>query len=109
MLHILSLARLESLEEVHEEPPNCIAGFSRDFEFYLPAEEGIRVEELINSYTKRLSEIEKSIQSFQQKLSNENFLKRAPEEEVIRAKEALEDLQKEKEKVETLLTLLRRL
>ena len=109
MPHILSLARLESLEEVQTEPPNCVADFSRDFEFYLPVEEGVKVQELINSYSKRLSEIEKSLQSFQQKLSNENFLRRAPEEEINKAKEALEELQEEKQKVEGLLSLLKRL
>ncbi|MFN3265165.1 MAG: valine--tRNA ligase, partial [Aquificaceae bacterium] len=106
--HILSLARLESLEEVVEEPSNCVAGFSKDFEFYLPVEEGIKVEELISSYSKRLSEIEKSLQSLQQKLSNENFLKRAPEEEVQKARENLAELMQEREKVENLLALLKR-
>ncbi len=107
MPHILSLARLENLEEVQTAPPNCLAGFSKDFEFYLPVEEGVKVQELINSYSRRLSEVEKSLQNLQQKLGNENFLKRAPEEEVSKAKEALEDLQRERQKVETLLSLLK--
>lgn len=108
LLHILSLARLESLEEVEKEPPNCVAGFSKDFEFYLPVEEGVKVEELINSYTKRLLDIEKSLQSLQQKLNNENFLKKAPEEEVQKAKETLQELFQEREKVENLLSILKR-
>ncbi len=107
MPHILSLARLESLQEADTEPPNCVAGFSKDFEFFLPVDEGIRVEELINSYSKRLSEVEKSLQSLRQKLSNENFLSKAPEEEVQRARQNLQELEEEKEKVETLLRLLR--
>ena len=54
MPHILSLARLESLEEVAERPPKSVAGFSRVFEFYVLAEENINLEELINSYSRRL-------------------------------------------------------
>ena len=107
MPHILSLARLESLEEVEEKPQGSIAGFSRDFEFYISLEEGINIEELINSYSRRLSDVEKSIKAFEERLSNENFLKKAPEEEVQRTKEALKELKEEREKTEKLLMALR--
>ncbi len=107
MPHIISLARLESLELIEEKPPRSVAGFSRDFEFYLPVEEGIKVEELITSYSRRLWEVEKAIETFEKRLSNENFLKKAPEEEVQRTKDSLEELKKEKEKVEKLLQALK--
>ena len=106
MPHILSLARLESLEEVAERPPKSVAGFSRDFEFYVLAEENINLEELINSYSRRLSEVEKSMETFEKRLSNENFLKKAPEEEVQRTKEALEELREERERIQRLLGML---
>ncbi|RMH01839.1 MAG: valine--tRNA ligase, partial [Aquificota bacterium] len=41
--HILSLARLESLEEVVEKPKSSVAGFSKDFVFYVPVSEGVKV------------------------------------------------------------------
>ncbi|MDW8066907.1 MAG: valine--tRNA ligase [Aquificaceae bacterium] len=104
--HIISLARLESLEEVEEKPNNTIASFSKDFEFYLPVEGSIRLEELIQSYSRRLSEVEKSIQSLEQRLSNENYISRAPEEEVQRTKDSLKELQQEREKVRVLLQML---
>jgi valyl-tRNA synthetase len=107
MPHLLSLAKLESLQEVSERPPGCVAGFSKDFEFYLPLSEGIKLEELLQSYTKRLSEIEKSLEGFRLKLSNESFLTKAPQEEVERARQSAQELEKEKEKVEAILTLLK--
>ncbi|MCX8164293.1 MAG: valine--tRNA ligase [Aquificaceae bacterium] len=108
MPHILSLARLESLQEVFVLPERAVAGFSEDFEFFVPLEEGIRLEELISSYSRRLQELEKQLTSLEEKLSNENFLRRAPEEEVDRARIMLEELKREKLKVEELLLALRR-
>ncbi|MFN7065515.1 MAG: valine--tRNA ligase [Aquificaceae bacterium] len=107
--HIVSLARLEGVYSVEERPPRSVAGFSRDFEFYLPAEEGIRVEELIGSYGRRLVEVEKAIETFEKRLKDENFLIRAPEEEVQKAKESLEELKEERERTQELLDLLTKL
>ncbi|MCS6999225.1 MAG: valine--tRNA ligase [Aquificaceae bacterium] len=106
MAHILNLARLEALERVTEVPTRTVAGFSKDFEFFVPVEEGIKVEELINSYSRRLQEVEKQLKGFEEKLSNEKFLSRAPEEEVQRAREMLEQLKSEKLRVEELLQAL---
>ena len=66
----------------------------------------INLEELINSYSRRLSEVEKSMETFEKRLSNENFLKKAPEEEVQRTKEALEELREERERIQRLLGML---
>ncbi|MCS7307081.1 MAG: valine--tRNA ligase [Aquificaceae bacterium] len=107
--HILNLARLESLEYTPEAPPRCVAGFSGDFEFFLPVEEGIKVNELISSYSKRLQEVEKQLKSNEEKLKNEHFLKRAPEEEVQRVREEWQVLKEEKTKVQTLLETLKSL
>lgn len=105
--HIVSLARLEILEEIEEKPPRSIAGFSKDFEFYLSIEEGINLEELINSYQRRLLEVKRSMEGFEKRLGNESFLKKAPEEEVQKTREALEELKAEKEKIEELLKALK--
>ena len=78
----------------------------RDFEFYVLAEENINLEELINSYSRRLSEVEKSMETLEKRLSTENFLKKAPEEEVQRTKEALEELREERERIQRPLGML---
>ncbi|MCS7263145.1 MAG: valine--tRNA ligase [Aquificaceae bacterium] len=104
--HLLSLAKLEGLESVEEEPPKCVAGFSKDFEFFLPLEEGVKLQELVSSYTRRLQEVEKQFKTFQERLSSESFLKRAPEEEVQKTKQSLQELEEEKRKVQTLLQAL---
>jgi len=105
--HIQSLARIEALVEVEERPPHCVASFTRDAELFLPVEEGIKVEELLESYGRRLLEVERSMHGFVARLSNENFLKRAPEEEINRTREAVRELEEEKRRIEKLLSLLK--
>ena len=46
------------------------------------------------------------METFEKRLSNENFLKKAPEEEVQRTKEALEELREERERIQRLLGML---
>ncbi len=105
--HILSLARLEDLIKVEQRPANSIAGFYKDFEFFIPVEEGIKVNELLASYTKRYQEVLKTLENIQKKLSNENFLKKAPQEEVQKAKSLEEELNTEKAKLESLIKSLK--
>jgi len=105
--HILSLARLEDLIKVEQKPINSVAGFYKDFEFFIPVEEGIKVNELLASYTKRYQEVLKALESIQKKLNNENFLKKAPQEEVQKARSLEEELNAEKAKLEGLIKSLK--
>ncbi|SHK18540.1 valine--tRNA ligase [Thermocrinis minervae] len=105
--HIKSLARLSDLVEVFTKPKATVAGFSKDFEFYIPVEEGIDVSSLIESYSRRLKEIESELERFGSKLSNENFLRKAPEEEVQKIKSIVQELELEKEKTQSVLEALR--
>lgn len=104
--HLLSLARLEDLQKVEQRPSNALAGFYGDFEFFIPVEEGIKISELLNSYTKRHQEVVRSLESIERKLRNEEFLKKAPKEEVEKAERMKEELTAERKKLEELIVLL---
>ncbi|GBC89031.1 Valine--tRNA ligase [bacterium HR13] len=104
--HILSLAKIEELIYVKERPSNTIAGFYKDLEFFVSVEEGIKVEELLSSYQKRYQEVLKSLDSLEKKLNNQEFLKKAPQEEVQKAQNIRQELLSEKVKLEELIKSL---
>ncbi len=104
--HILSLAKVEELVEVKERPTATVAGFSRDFEFYIPVEYGAKVEELLQSYKRRLQETEKTLSSLSARLESPRFLEKAPAEEVEKTKQSVEELKQEREKLSNLIRLL---
>ena len=104
--YIKALAKVEELVEVSDRPSGCIAGFSKDFEFFIPVEGNVNVQELLQSYSKKLSEVEKTLDTFQKRLENPQFLEKAPEEEVEKVKQAVQELSQEKEKIKSLIELL---
>jgi len=104
--YILSLAKVEELVEVQERPPATIAGFSKDFEFYIPVEFGAKVEELIQSYKRKLQEVEKTLDNLSARLKSPNFLEKAPPEEVEKTKQSVEGLTQEQERLSKLIKLL---
>ena len=104
--HILALAKVTQLERVGSRPPDTVAGFSKDFEFFIPISEGIEVQELLSSYRKRLEKVTSDLEVFGKKLSNEGFLKKAPHEEVEKTQRIYEELGQEREKIENVLKLL---
>ncbi|MFN3814010.1 MAG: valine--tRNA ligase, partial [Aquificaceae bacterium] len=104
--HIMNLARLEELIKVEDKQISAISGFFKDFEFFIPLEEGIKVDELLSSYRKKYQEVVRSLENIDKKLKNENFLKRAPEEEVEKVKAIKEELTYEKDKTDILIKSL---
>ncbi len=104
--HVMSLAKVSELERVEQRPPNTVAGFSGDFEFFIPISEGVDLEELISSYQRRHKEVLSELEKFGKKLSNEGFLKKAPPEEVQKAQAIHRELSQEKEKIENILKVL---
>ncbi|ADC89670.1 valyl-tRNA synthetase [Thermocrinis albus DSM 14484] len=105
--YIKALARVEELIKVSSRPPKTVAKFSKDLEFYVSASEDIKVDELINSYTKKLQETKKLISQFRERLSNERFLTKAPPEEVERTRQMLEEYLEEEKRLEELLRTLK--
>ena len=105
--HILNLAKLESFEEVSERPKDTVATFSKDTEIYIYTEGQVDVEKLIQSYEKKKEKLLKELERVNKKLSNENFLKKAPLEVVEKEKQIKEELENDLKKVEEILKVLK--
>jgi len=105
--HILSLAKLEEFEEVSERPQNTVATFSKDTEIFLSVEGHVDLEKLVESYERKREKLLSELERVNKKLSNENFLKKAPPEVVEKEKKIKEELERDLEKVERILGVLR--
>ncbi|MEN3034251.1 MAG: valine--tRNA ligase [Aquificaceae bacterium] len=104
---IKTLAKIESIELSQARPPSSGAGYFKDQEFFIPLPENSSPEELISGYERRLLELSKTIESLNQKLSNQEFLSKAPEEEVEKAKNILEDSKNEALRLQRLIKSIR--
>jgi len=106
--HLLNLARLSSLEKVSERPEGTVATFVKGAELYLHAEGLVKVEELLSSYKKKREKLLTELERKEKKLSNENFLKKAPPEVVEKERSIYEELKEKLSKLEELIGTLER-
>ena len=105
--HILNLARLEEFSEVSERPENTLATFSRDVEIYLSVEGHVDVDKLTESYERKREKLLTELERVNRKLSNENFVKKAPPEVVEKEKRIKQELEEDLRKVERILGVLK--
>lgn len=106
---IKSLAKIENLEidENIEKKDSEIVVVSDVGEVYINLEGIINIEKEIERQKKILSEIEKSIKIAESKLSNENFINKAPPNVVEKEKLLYQELQEKKEKILNILKILK--
>ena len=78
---IRSLARVENISTGTdiEKPEQSATAVSAGMELYIPLKGLVDLEEEKNRMEKRISEIDSLLKVIEGKLSNENFLERAPE------------------------------
>ena len=76
-------------------------------ELYIPLKGLVDLEEEKNRMEKRISEIERLLKAIEGKLSNENFLERAPESVVEKERSNLKKLNEELEKITVNLEMLK--
>ena len=76
-------------------------------ELYIPLQGLVDFDEEKQRMTKRISEIDQLLGAINSKLSNENFLKRAPENVINKEKSNLEKLNEELEKITSNLEMLK--
>ncbi len=105
--HILNLAKLSEFEEASSRPEGTVATFSGDVEIYLSVEGEIDINKLRESYTRKREKLLSELERVGRKLSNENFLKKAPPEVVEKEKRIKEELEGELKKVERILGVLK--
>ena len=83
-----------------EKPENAMAGVVGGVEIYLPLKGLIDVEKETARLQKELDKLEKEIKRLTGKLSNEGFLKKAPEAVVAKEREKLAGYEEKKQAVE---------
>ncbi len=104
--HILNLARLEAFEEVSGKPEGTVSTFSGDLEIFLSVEGEVDIGRLKETYRRRREKVLSELERVNRKLSNENFLKKAPQEVVEKERRIKEELEEELMKIDRVLSIL---
>ena len=89
-----------------EYPKLTSSAVIRNIQIFIPLEGLIDVESEIGRLKKQIFETEKTISSLKKKLSNKEFVKKAPEEVIKKNKEKLKDELNRHEKLSTNLKKL---
>jgi valyl-tRNA synthetase len=105
---VRTLARLEKLSIGMEEkkPRAAATGVIRGAEVYVPLEGIIDLAQERDRLMKEIAKISKDIDVFSKKLSNRNFVDKAPKEVVEKDTAKLEDFKVKREKLEQSLRML---
>jgi len=103
--HVATLAKMEEVvvEEPGEKPPRSVGAVVLDIEVYLPIDGLIDPEKEAMRLRKEVDQTQKRLEGLRSKLSNENFVKKAPPQVVQRQRELADEV------AETLEKLLRQL
>jgi len=91
---IKSLARVDNITFSNDKkkPEKSATVITHQMEIFVPLEGLIDFEIEISRLSKRLNELDKHVISIKQKLSNKNFVDRAPKEIVSHEKQKLDDM-----------------
>jgi len=103
---IKQMAKVSEIRKTEEAPAGCISFFLPGIEVYVKVGNLINVEKEIERIRKKLSSIENDIRKLEKKLTNENFLKKAPPEVVEKNRRELEEFKEISEKLTSTLRQL---
>jgi len=106
---IKHMARISSISLTETQPQETLSFFLPELEVYVKVGELIDVKKEIERLRKRLNKLQKEIEELEKKLSNKNFLERAPKEVVEKNKEELREVRELHSKVEKTLSQLEKL
>jgi len=106
---IKQLARAAKVEKTSQKPANCVAFFLPEAEVFVKVGELIDASKEIERIKKKLEKIAKEVVKLEKKLSNENFLKKAPKEVVEKNRKELQELQELRAKLSKTLEQLKSL
>ena len=106
---VKSLAKVENISSGTDivKPKQSATSVVTGMEIYIPLQGLVDLEEEKQRMTKRISEIDRLLGAINSKLSNENFLNRAPENVIDKEKSNLEKLNEELEKITSNLDMLK--
>jgi len=106
---IKHLAKVENIEisQNIERPENTVVAVSKMAEVFIDIKGAIDLEKEIERQEKILKDVEKSISISEKKLSNENFVKKAPEHVVEKERKLYEELKEKAAKVKEIIENLK--
>ncbi|NLK01441.1 MAG: valine--tRNA ligase [Clostridia bacterium] len=108
MGHIKKLANIENVEifvNLEEKPSRAAAALIYGAEIYVPLEGVIDLDVEMGRLKKELAEIDGDLRRTKNKLSNQGFLNKAPEEVVEKEKGKLKEFQEKKQVLEERLKI----
>ena len=103
---IASIAKLDGVEFTNEIPDEAIEKAMIGYKIIIPLEGLIDPELELSRLTKELNKVENDIKIINSKLSNEQFVAKAPEAVIIKEKEKLASAVEKKSMVESSLLKL---
>ncbi|MDA7563140.1 valine--tRNA ligase [Gammaproteobacteria bacterium] len=103
---IASIAKLDGVEFTNEMPDEAIEKAMIGYKIIIPLEGLIDPELELSRLTKELSKVENDIKIINSKLSNEQFVAKAPEAVIIKEKEKLASAVEKKSMIESSLLKL---
>ena len=89
-----------------EKPDKAVTQVIEGLQIFLPVEGLVDVEKEVERIKREISKVSKDVELSQRKLSNPDFVERAPEEVVEKEKERFEELSSKKRKMEEVLEKL---
>ncbi len=109
-MHVRRLAWVESMvvgADIERPEMSAISVFSGG-EVYLPLKGVIDIEKERSLLEKRLKDINDEVTRIERKLSNKEFMEKAPAEIVLKEKEKYKELMEQKERIEANLSWLKK-
>jgi valyl-tRNA synthetase len=109
--YVRNLARVNQVEvkKQGERPRFAAVALVQDIEIYVPLEGVINIEEEKRRLRKDLDKVEKELSLIEKKLSNPEFLHKAPGEVVEKVEKEGKELREKQEKLLTRLTKIEQL
>ncbi|NPA51974.1 MAG: valine--tRNA ligase [Aquificae bacterium] len=103
------LAKIDELviDKNMERPPNTVVAISKLAEAYIDISDAVDIEKELQRQEKLLNDIQKSMSISEKKLSNENFIKKAPTEVVEKEKNLYKDLKEKAQRIKSAIENLK--
>ncbi|MDR0649065.1 MAG: valine--tRNA ligase [Synergistaceae bacterium] len=97
---LTKVEKTELLEHSAAKPPQCLSTVTGELELFFPVGELLDVEKEIKRLGAELEKLEKETARIRGKLSNANFIDRAPAEVVEKERSALDAAESQKKRIE---------
>ncbi|MFC1752476.1 valine--tRNA ligase [Thermoproteota archaeon] len=103
---LAKVSELEIMKTMEEKPTQASSAIVQDIQMYLPLKGVIDINEERARLLRQLTQLNESLTSISKKLSNEQFLEKAPPEVIDKVRSQHQELVKEKQLVESHLNQL---